>query len=124
MKPKLLRTALTIAKYCFCSISALCIFSSLIMANSTSAQNINDVKISLDVSNARLEVVFEAIESKTDFTFLYQKQILENRAMLNLQVDNESLGSTLLEIAGKTGLSFKQINLTIAVQEAKPSLQE
>lgn len=121
MKRKLLGTVKALARYSFYGMVALYSFSGFIMANNISAQNVNDVIISLEVSEANLENVFKEIESKTAFTFLYQKQILENSISLSIKVKEESLGKTLMKIANETGLSFKQINNTIAVQNRKAS---
>jgi TonB-linked SusC/RagA family outer membrane protein len=116
MKRKLLEITKALARYSFYSIVSLYAFSGNILANSISAQNINEVIISLDISEASLEKVFKEIESNTSFTFLYQKQILENSSSLSINVVEESLGKTLMKIANETGLSFRQINNTIAVR--------
>ncbi len=117
MKNNLLRTIHLMAKYSFNSILAVCTFSGVVLANTITAQNIFNVQISLEIKNGDLESIFKEIEDKTEFTFLYQERILENQASLTVHVSNESLGHILRKITAQTGLSFKQINSTIAVQQ-------
>ncbi len=102
-----------------------CLSAGMLVANSAISQHqsIKEVKISLDLSDVPPKTVLMAIERKTDFTFHYKKHIFEkDQTRLNMKVRNQSVANILERIAVRTGLSFRQVNNTIAVKERLASM--
>ena len=100
------------------TIFVLCVSSAMLAASPAAAQNIDDVKISVNLVDASLLEAFETIERKTDFKFLYKQEVKTNTRKIFVKASNKSVRQILTAIAKQTGISFKQVNNTIAVQQA------
>ena len=100
------------------TIFVLCVSSAMLAASPAAAQNIADVKISVNLVDASLLEAFGTIERKTDFKFLYKQEVKTNTRKISVKASNKSVRQILTAIAKQTGISFKQVNNTIAVQQA------
>ena len=72
-------------------------------ANDTYGQ---DIKISLDMKQVNLKSVLTKIEQKTDFKFLYEKNIFQTNKIVNISAKKEKLSSILDKL-------FKDANVSI-----------
>lgn len=86
--------------------------------------NIEEVLVSLELSDAELETVFKNLESQTNFVFIYDTKVLENKNKLSLHYREEPLSNVLKNVSSNLKLNFKQINGNIFVKEDKHSEQE
>ena len=77
--------------------------------------DVNKVFISVELKDASLLEVFEYIESKTKFTFSYDKKDLEENVKLNFQPGNRSVAEILSTISRAANLKFKQVNNSINI---------
>lgn len=85
---------------------------------------IEEVLVSVELSDAELETVFKNLESQTNFVFIYDTQVLENKNKLSLHYREEPLSNVLKNVSSNLKLNFKQINGNIFVKEDKHSEQE
>ena len=101
----------------------LWIFSLGLSASDSSAQNINEVIVSLNLKDATVENILQSIEQKTPFTFAYQQNLIAGISKrITIVVNKETVASVLNRISNITILSFKQINEnTIVVNRIKKS---
>ncbi|GGW48542.1 SusC/RagA family TonB-linked outer membrane protein [Arenibacter certesii] len=76
--------------------------------------------ISIDEKNSPLIKVFKTIESKTDFSFFYDKKVVNESKLITIKKKNASLEHILDHISVQTGLSFKIINDVISVNLSLP----
>lgn len=95
-------------------------FAASIFANEpASGQSMDDVIISVNYHNAVLSEVFNDIESKTDFTFLYHSQAVRSKSKkvhINIKPERASVADILKTVSAEAGLKFWQVNNTIAVK--------
>ncbi len=117
MKKTLLRSFSALSKT-FCYITLVQIVSiSLLRAEAGNAQqrSLYEVNISLDLRQATVEKVFSSIEEQTEFSFSYNHASIPGR-VIDITVQNESLGKVLEQISEKSDVQFRRINENIHVQ--------
>lgn len=119
MKKSIPKIALAMLLVVLRTIFITILFSSVLMAKTTTAQNksIHQVFISLTLNNASIRAAFDQIEEKTTFKFGYQDEtILNSSNRLTLEVEQQSVAKVLKMIADETDLIFKQVNDMIMVK--------
>ena len=106
-------------------IKILTIFLILLWAKDSKGQSIEDVNISLVLEEVSPEEAFVAITEKTRFRFSYAKEIFDgDQLRISLNVEDKSVADVLKEVSRETGLSFRQVNNTIAVKaRSAPKVQ-
>ena len=98
-------------------ITALLTITSL-KASWVYGQRLSDV-IVVGLNNASLQTALSKIERQTDFRFAYRKAEIANIKNLNLSEANRTVAQTLDELLAGTGLTYKQVNNNILIQETK-----
>ncbi|MFA9195748.1 SusC/RagA family TonB-linked outer membrane protein [Flavobacterium sp. FBOR7N2.3] len=83
---------------------------------------LEQIKISLDIKNASITEVFDAIEQRSSLTFVFDEQIIHTSQHISIKTKDESVDNVLKIISDKTGFKFKKINNTISV--VKPNQQQ
>lgn len=78
-----------------------CVFSAY--AGNSYSQN---TKVSLDVSNVKLNKVLDAIESQTDYLFIYNSQININK-LVSIKAHEQAVSKVLDKILRDTGIKYK-----------------
>jgi TonB-dependent starch-binding outer membrane protein SusC len=86
-------------------------------ASDFQTKSIDEVFVSLSVTEESLTKAFEIIEKNTGFNFVYANRDLKDSGKINLQLIGASLYDALLEVSKQTGLSFKQVNQNIHVKK-------
>ncbi|WPP51790.1 TonB-dependent receptor [Catalinimonas niigatensis] len=117
MGSKFLTYGVVIQMFCF----------QLLLADHGTAQTIRNAKevmISVDYQEATLSQVFSAIESQTDFKFVYDQQDIPLEKQVSLTLTNQSVAEVLIEISRISKLAFKQVNNTINVRKLKNKEKE
>lgn len=84
-----------------------------LIADDLHGQNIKDTKLSLNVRKEKIVDIFEAIQKKTDFVFVYPEDIKGNTNRYSFTFKHESLEKILLKLAEEARIKFKCINYTI-----------
>lgn len=116
-----------IGKYYLYGFVVQLFFLNLMHAAPTKGQSSLDLKevyLSLDLQGVTLSESFGVIKNKTEFSFIYDQQLIENSLPVNLQIENQSLESVLLSLAASHKLSFKQVDNRISVKIAKRNILE
>ncbi|WP_308443144.1 SusC/RagA family TonB-linked outer membrane protein [Flavobacterium sp. UMI-01] len=78
-------------------------------------QNIEDINISLNLENAPITKVFSVIEQQTNYTFIFDNNILHSEQRFTFRQAKQSLKSVLAKLSERSGFEFKAINNTITV---------
>jgi len=107
--------------YSSCTLVIQILFCSfLLAAGPGSAQglikSVKDVKISATFDNQNILAVFEEIQDKTDFQFVYDSDDLGKGIIITASYSNKSVYDILLDISRSTNLSFKQVNQNLNVR--------
>ncbi|WP_020533241.1 SusC/RagA family TonB-linked outer membrane protein [Flexithrix dorotheae] len=95
-----------------------------IIANPSSSQSLEEVKISLNINGATLSNVLNEIEQETDFQFAYNLKVSNHADLIKIKVKNRSLREVLEKIAAQTAFNFKRINNNIYVIEREGNKKE
>lgn len=93
-------------------LSVFCFFLSLtqIMAMESYSQQ---TKLSLSLNNQRLEEVLKTIEDKSEFFFLYNKDLIDVEQTVNISVTNQTITTILDELLKGTDISYSVVNRQI-----------
>lgn len=105
-----------ISKYSLRLFLVQLVCMNLALAEDSSSQDLQKVKLTLSVSNASLTTVLQEIEAKTDFVFAYSEEIKTINKSFHLNYHRASLKAILVDLATQTNLEFKRINNTISVK--------
>ena len=102
---------------------------SLLFANSTSAQRMKDIYVTVSFSEASIDEVFESLKRETGFNFLYNDSKIRRIEGISFQANNESLEEVLKSLSITSELQFRRVNNTISVkryeaQESVPRIEE
>ncbi|MGS2763126.1 SusC/RagA family TonB-linked outer membrane protein [Sinomicrobium sp. M5D2P9] len=103
-------------------ILGIWIYSAAVFASKGSGQSIHKVYISVDLKEVTVAASLTEIEHKTDFTFFYGQELFKDiEQKVTVNADNRSVADILEQITKATGLTFRQINGTIAVKKEDPN---
>ncbi|WP_445735975.1 SusC/RagA family TonB-linked outer membrane protein [Mariniflexile sp.] len=81
-----------------------------LQANNTYSQN---VKVTLDCKEMKIEDVLSEIERKTDFKFLYEKDVFQKHKIVSISSSKEKLSSILKTLFKNSDVDFKIIDKQI-----------
>ena len=87
-------------------------------ASSAFGQRLSDV-ITIGVANGSLQTALNKIEQQTEFRFPYRKAQIAQFKNLSLSEANRTVAQTLDQLLAGTGLTYRQVNNNILIQEAK-----
>ena len=79
-------------------------------------KSVKEVIISLDHQGAKLKEIFHSIEQKTDYSFNFSEDKINLNKRANLNLQNVTVESVLLQISKEHGLEFRQVNNSIGVK--------
>lgn len=119
MKKILLKTAYRWVMRFLVTTIIICTTTIFMMANTTNAQSISEVNISLKLEKVGITNALQAVERQTEFRFLYKRSLKSRQDKVNVKVLNGTVADVLRQLSTQTGLSFKQINRTISVKESE-----
>ena len=77
------------------TFAVLCMLSNLLLASSTSAQQLRTTTISIEVGNKTIAQVLTEIQSKTSLRFVYNPNELNNKAFNQRSFKNEKVATIL-----------------------------
>ncbi|MDT0678634.1 SusC/RagA family TonB-linked outer membrane protein [Autumnicola musiva] len=87
-------------------------------------QKLEDVYLSINVEGASIKEIFKTIEEKTEFTFVFDNEVTQNKQRFTLNERNKNLKALLDKITNQTGFQFKNFNNTITVVKPKVLLNK
>lgn len=74
-------------------------------------------KISLDKRNVSIETAFKAIESQTDYLFLYDKLDLPTSSLVSVRIKDATIDQTLNQLFQNLPLSYKIFKKNIVIKK-------
>lgn len=126
MKRKILYLIKMVSKNLFYGCVIQCLFLTTLLANDTKAQVKPIDEIFLRMANKAwsLSEVFENLESKTDFVFIFPDDLLTDRDPVVLKSGKQSVNDILIQLAQASKLKFRQVNNSIYVGGSSSSAQQ
>nr|WP_199001788.1 carboxypeptidase-like regulatory domain-containing protein [Flavobacterium sp. ASV13] len=73
--------------------------------------------VSVDFRNASPQEVFDNLESRTPYRFIYQKDMDLSKPLITLKKENSTIDEVLKELQAITNLNFRRNNTNIAVNK-------
>jgi len=118
---KILQRLVTMSKYALFGLFIQCFLAGMLLAEHTHAQrkSIEDIYLSFNVEDVKIEKVFKQIEQKTGFSFAYNRSIKEVKHKFTLNSRQTSLADLLRELSMSSSLRFKRVDNTIHVYKHK-----
>ncbi|HEV7382222.1 MAG TPA: TonB-dependent receptor plug domain-containing protein, partial [Dyadobacter sp.] len=106
-------------------IKTMKIVTLLLMATlSQVAANGYSQKITLEKRNVSIEAAFKAIESQTEYLFLYDKLDLPSSRLVSVNVKNGTIDQTLSQLFESLPLSYKIFNKNIVIRREQKAKEE
>jgi TonB-linked SusC/RagA family outer membrane protein len=93
----------------------------LLMANTGNSQELNDVRVSLELRNEPLRTAFTKIEQQTDFRFAYNRQQVDNYRSISISRGDYTVEKALELMLVNTHLLYRRVNNKIIVYRADDS---
>lgn len=92
-------------------------FCSVLLANTGNAQRktLEEVKISVNLTEKSLSQFFRLVESKTDFRFTYSNRSVDLSQKISIAATDETLYEVLATVSKQTNANFVQVNNNIHV---------
>lgn len=120
MKKKLLRQLIMLSRRLMYGFIIQLFVCTVLFAKNGNAQRktIEDVKVSISHMNQPIGLVFKEIESKTEFKFTYNDNLINVNVPVTVESKNKPVIEILESISKQSSLQFIQINENIHV---KPS---
>ena len=109
-------------KKCLYLFSFLFVFSEM-LAMPFNVVNKNEENFSINLKEVQILEVFDMVEKKTRYTFVFDETISSSKQRLTLLVNKESINTVLSKITAQTGFQFNRINNTISVTKS-PLIQQ
>ena len=118
MKTKTLPQILRMSRYLFFGLCLQLAFVGMLVASSGNAQSgkkLSEITVDLKGEPKSLRGLFKVLEKQTEFSFVYNDNIVDDSQQLSINAKKEDLYKVLTVIASQAGLSFKRINDNIFV---------
>lgn len=91
------------------------------VAGNTYAQN---ATLSLDMSNSTIANVLEAVENQTDFSFIYDANIVNTNRKVSVKVDEKNIFDVLNKLFGNTDVAYTVVNTKIILNKKEAIMQQ
>ncbi|EHQ29081.1 TonB-dependent receptor [Mucilaginibacter paludis] len=95
-------------KLSFITFTAIVIMSGTLWANNSKAQNINNVKISINVKSASLDKVLQDLQQQSGFNLMYNVHAIGAKKTVSIAGENQSLQAVLESLFKNTNIEFRQ----------------
>ncbi|WP_268223893.1 TonB-dependent receptor [Sinomicrobium oceani] len=94
-------------------------FATLLQINA-GLEGARNQRITLHLKSVTVQEIIQAIESTTDFKFLYSHEELDNSRKLNIRAKNETLESVLQKVFGNSSIAYKVVeNQVVLTRKGK-----
>lgn len=120
MKINLLKLLIMASKRLFYAFFVQIMAMQFILATPSNSQNLEDVKININVESKSFKEVLDQIQEKTSFKFTYNQSIVKSKKSFSFAFSDSNLREVLEYLAQASDFDFKRLNNTIYVV---PSIQ-
>ena len=103
------------------SILFLCLSLSVAVANNSYAQT---TSLSLDMSNSTIANVLEAVENQSEFSFIYDANVVNTNRKVSVNVANKNIFDILNKLFGDTDIAYTVVNHKIILNKKEAVLQQ
>ncbi|MDR3625810.1 MAG: TonB-dependent receptor, partial [Ignavibacteriaceae bacterium] len=118
MKKNIYRKLKMFACYSVRGLLLQVLFVNLLFAMSpTEAQKLDQIKISVNITNVTLKEALHTIEQKSNLTFFYDSKNIPLDEKVSLNLDESTVEEVLTSLAQNLGLSFSQVDHLIIVKK-------
>ncbi|WP_375586279.1 SusC/RagA family TonB-linked outer membrane protein [Cyclobacterium xiamenense] len=130
MKKNILRQLLMLSKRVMYGFLIQLFFCTVLLANTGNAQRktLEEVKISVNLTDKSLSQFFRLVEAKTDFRFTYTNKSVDLNQKVSIDALDQSLYNILEIISKQVFINFVQVNRNIHVKPTSsktvPELEE
>lgn len=87
-----------------------------------SASRLQQIEVSVSLSNSTLKDIFNKIEQQTDLVFIYNNQDVNDQELKSVSVEGKSVEEVLNRVLSNTGLVYSIENNHIILKKASNSL--
>ncbi len=115
MCTSLLKNILIVGRYAFLIILIQCFSAIVLFAHKGTAQNTDQVYVSVDWHNVHLKKALASLETKTQYSFFYKDKSIEGIQNITLTASNQTLKQVLIELSRQKKIRFKRLNNVISV---------
>lgn len=115
MKFNLLKLLIMASKRLFYAFFVQIMAMQFILATPSNSQNLEDVKININVESKSFEEVLDHIQEKTAFRFTYNQNIARNKKSFSFTFTDSNLREVLEYLSETSDFDFKRLNNTIYV---------
>jgi iron complex outermembrane receptor protein len=120
MKSKLFNLLVIVSKQLLLIFFVQVVAIQLLVATPLKSQVLLDeTYVSISLANATLEEVLKAIETKTEFSFIYGDKVIRDQSLHSLRLRQVSIREVLQSVAEESPFNFQRINNTIYVVPRK-----
>ncbi len=98
-----------------------CTGMQLLMANTGKSQELNEVRVSLELRNEPLRTAFTRIEHQTDFRFAYNRQLIDKSGSVTITRGSYTVEKALELVLANTRLLYRRVSNKIIVYRADDS---
>ncbi|MDF9798719.1 TonB-linked SusC/RagA family outer membrane protein [Catalinimonas alkaloidigena] len=121
MKPKLLLQSTTMGRFLLLGVLTLFCFNTKLLGSNDSEQkkSIEEIFIEIRLDKVSLGEAISSIEKETDFSFVYNENVLRKKHDISLDGTIKSLGDVLRSISQQTQLAFKRMGNNIHISDSK-----
>src|SRR5580658_1800724 len=98
-----------------------CTGMQLLMANTGKSQELNEVRVSLELKSEPLRAAFTRIEQQTDFRFAYNRQLIDNSGSVTISRGSYTVEKALELMLVNTHLLYRRVSNKIIVYRADDS---
>src|SRR5690606_36421576 len=118
MKKNILRQLIMLSKRLMYAFLIQLFMCTVLLANTGNAQRktIEEVKVSLNLKEKTLLQFFRQVESKTEFKFTYNDDLVDMKQKVTIEENDLSLYKVLQAVSKQTELHFVQVNENIHVK--------
>src|SRR5690554_6128691 len=126
MKKNILRQLIMLSKRLMYAFLIQLLMCTVLFANTGNAQRktIEEVKVTLKMEGRSLSQFFKQVESKTDFKFTYNDDLVDLSQKVTVDERNQSLYKVLEAVSKQTDLHFVQVNENIHVKSASNNREQ
>lgn len=104
-------------------LSVVFLFLSLgvAIANNSYAQS---TSLSLDMPNSSIANVLEAVENQSDFSFIYDANVVNTNRKVSVNVNNKNIFDLLNKLFGDTDIAYTVVNQKIILNKKEAIMQQ
>lgn len=116
MKLGLMKQMRDLSRLLFYGILCQCLLVTLLLARDGSSQDmLSEIRISIDLQNAKLLDVFVEIEQASEMNFVFIEGDIDSNALVSISMENQTMADVLTKISKLASIRFRRINRDIYV---------